>query len=517
MGLELRRPLLLAATAALAGGTALAGCAEAPEFARTTLIINALVVDGTGEPGGPASVRIRGDLIAEVGEVQANSGETVVDAGGLVLAPGFIDTHSHHDRGLGERPEALAAVSQGITTVVVGQDGGSRFPLEEYFSRLAEDPPAINVASFAGHNTLRDRVLGEDFRRPATPAEIDEMRVLLQQELEAGALGLSTGLEYDPGIYSETEEVIALAQEAARVGGRYVSHIRSEDRHLWEAIEEIIHIGREAGIPVQISHMKLAMRSLWGQADRLLQRLDEARAAGVEITADVYPYEYWQSTMTVLFPNRDFDNRESAAFALRELAPPEGLLLARFDPDTTYVGKTVAEIAETRGTDPVTAYMDLIAESQALQQETGESAESVIGTSMDPGDVARLILWPHSNICTDGELAGRHPRGFGSFPRVLRRYVREDATLTLEAAIHKMSALAARHMGREDRGVIRPGAYADLVLLDTAGIADRATPEEPQLVSEGIARVWVNGVEVFAGGAPTGARPGRVIRRSVTR
>jgi len=514
MGMVSRRPLGFALLAALAGGIGLARCAEAPDSARTTLIVNAVVADGTVGPARTASVRVRGDRIADVGELQADPGETVVDAGGRVLAPGFIDTHSHHDRGLNERPGALAAVSQGITTVVVGQDGESHFPLADYFGRLAEHPPAINVASFAGHGTLRARVLGEDYRRPATAAEIAEMRGLLRQELEAGALGLSTGLEYDPGIYSETEEVIALAREAARVGGRYVSHMRSEDRQLWEAVEEIIRIGREAGIPVQVSHMKLAMRSLWGQADRLLQRLDEARAAGVEITADVYPYEYWQSTMTVLFPNRDFDNRESAAFALRELAPPEGLLLARFDPDSSYVGKTVAEIAELRGTDPVTTYMDLIAESQALRQETGESTESVIGTSMDPTDLARLILWPHSNICTDGELAGRHPRGFGSFPRVLRRYVREQGALTLEAAIHKMTGLAAGHMGLEDRGVIRPGAYADLVLLDPAVIADRATPEEPQLVSEGIERVWVNGVEVFADGAPTGARPGRVIRRA---
>ncbi|UCC49592.1 MAG: D-aminoacylase [Gemmatimonadota bacterium] len=517
MGLALRRPLIFAVSAALAGGIALAGCAERPEAARTTLISNAVVVDGTGGPARTASVRIRGERIVEVGELQAGPDETVVDATGLALAPGFIDTHSHHDRGLSERPEVLAAVSQGITTVVVGQDGESYLPLAEYFGRLAKDPPAINVASFVGHGTLRNRVLGEDFRRPATPAEIDEMRVLLRQELEAGALGLSTGLEYDPGIYSETEEVIALAQEAAQVGGRYVSHIRSEDRRLWEAIEEIIRIGQEAAIPVQVSHMKLAMRSLWGQADRLLQRLDEARAAGVEITADVYPYEYWQSTMTVLFPNRDFDNRESAAFALLELAPPEGLLLARFDPDTSYVGKTVAEVAELRGTDPVTTYMDLIAESQALWQETGESVESVIGTSMDPADVARLILWPHSNICTDGELAGRHPRGFGSFPRALRRYVHEDSALTLEVAIHKMTALAARHMGLEHRGMIRPGAYADLVLFDPARISDRATPDEPQAVSEGIERVWVNGVEVFADGAPTGSRPGKAIARSAAR
>ena len=477
------------------------------------VIVGARVVDGTGAPARTASVRIRDGVIVDVGALEPAVGEQVVDAGGLVLAPGFIDTHSHHDRGLIAHPEAMAVVSQGITTIVAGQDGGSRFPLADFFRQLEEGPAAVNVASYVGHGTLRRRVMGDDFRRTANEAEIEAMRALLRDELATGALGLSSGLEYDPGIYATTEEVIALARETARAGGRYISHIRSEDRSLWDAVEEIIHIGREAELPVQISHAKLAMRSLWGQADRLLARLDEARAAGIAITADVYPYTYWQSTMTVLFPERDFDNRESAAFALRELAPPEGLLLARFDPEPTYVGKTVAEIAALRGADPVTTYMDLIAEARALAEETGRQTESVIGTSMTDDDVARLVAWPHANICTDGALAGRHPRGFGAFPRVLRRYVRETSLLTLEEAIRKMTALAAENVGLTDRGRIQPGLAADLVLFDPARVTDRATPDDPQRPSEGIEQVWVNGVAVFANGAPTDARPGQVLRR----
>lgn len=477
------------------------------------LITNARLVDGTGSPSRAASVRVRGDRITDVGRLTPASGETVVDAGGLVLAPGFIDTHSHHDRRLTTMPDALALVSQGITTIVVGQDGGSPYPLGDFFRQLEATPVAVSVASYAGHNTLRRRVLGDDYRRAATLAEVDEMRRLLAAELSAGALGLSTGLEYDPGIYSETDEVIALARAAAAAGGRYISHMRSEDRNLWQAVEETIRIGREARIPVQISHMKLAMRSLWGEAPRLLERLERARAAGVDITADVYPYLYWQSTMTVLFPERDFDNRETAEFALRELAPPEGILIAAFGPDSSYVGKTVAQIAALRGTDPVTTYMALIAEALAYERETGRSAESIIATSMDPGDVARIIAWPHANFCTDGELAGRHPRGFGAFPRILGRYVREQGVLTLEQAVHKASALAAGHVGIANRGVVRPGAYADLVLFDPNVVVDRATPEEPRSPAVGIVSVWVNGVEVLSQGTPTGARPGRVLRR----
>ena len=507
------RHFAAAAAAATFGLLALPRSASEQDQADTILITNALVVDGTGSPPRRGAVRIRGDRIVEIGELASQPGETSLDANGLALAPGFIDTHSHHDRGLFQQPATLAAVSQGITTIVVGQDGGSRVPLRVFFDRLEESPAAVNVASYAGHNTLRRRVMGDDFRRGATEVEIQQMRELLREEMEAGALGLSTGLEYAIGIYSETSEVIELARVVAAFGGRYISHIRSEDRSLWEAVDEAIRIGREARIPVQISHMKLAMRSLWGKTDRLLNRLDEARAKGIEITADVYPYEYWQSTLKVLFPREDFDNREGAEFALREVAPPEGLLIGRFDPDSSYVGKTVAEIAALRGSDAATTLMDLIAEARALEDETGRSVESVIATSMSAHDVARLMAWPHSNVCSDGSLSGRHPRGFGSFTRVLHRYTRDYGPLTLELAVRKMTSLAADHVGIPDRGVIRPGAYADLVLFDPERVADRATPQDPGLVSVGIEKVWVNGVEVFADGRVTGNYPGKVIRR----
>jgi N-acyl-D-amino-acid deacylase len=490
-------------------GWGLAACTGTPPPPAGSLLIrDARVVDGTGAPERVASVRVEGDRIAAIGALEPLPGETVVDAGGLVLAPGFVDTHSHHDDGLAEMPGAPAVVSQGITTIVVGQDGSSHRPLADWFASLEASPPAINVASYAGHGALREAVLGEDYRRHATAEEVEAMRALLREDLAAGALGLGTGLEYDPGIQSSTEEVVALAREASAAGGRYVSHVRSEDRYFWEAVEEILRIGREAGIPVQISHLKLAMASLWGEADRLLERLEEARAEGVEVTADVYPYEYWQSSMTVLFPDRDFGDLDEARFVLRELATPENVLIGRFEPDPSLVGRTLAGIASDRGVEPARALLDLIAESGA-----GARPESIIATSMATEDVARLLAWEHANVCTDGELDGRHPRGFGSFPRVLAWLVREEKRLGLEEAIRKMTSLAADHVGLAGRGRLVEGAPADLVLFDPATVADRATPEAPQRVSEGIRTVWVNGRAVWDRGAPTGERPGRVLRR----
>ena len=501
----LRRP-----AAALLAGLLLAPIAQARAAAEpaTTVIVNASIVDGTGAPARRGAVRIVGQRIVAVGALVPADGETVIDAGGLTLAPGFIDTHSHHDRHLFELRDASAAVSQGITTTVVGQDGSMVYPVQELFDRLQRTPSAINVASYVGHGSIRSQVMGDDFRRHATTAEIERMRTLVGEGMQAGALGLATGLEYDPGIYSETGELIDLAKEAARFGGRYISHVRSEDRYFWAAIDEIIRIGREARLPVQISHMKLAMVDWWGQPRRFLDVLDRARSEGVDVTGDVYPYEYWQSDLTVLFPERDFADRESAEFALRSISPPDGLLITKFSPEPGLEGLTIAEIAAQKGMDPADVLMDLTARSQL------ENAEDVvIGTSMRADDIAALIAWPHANVCSDGSLAGTHPRGTGAFTRVLRLYVREQQLLTLEQAVHKMTGLAAAHVGIVDRGVIRPDAYADLVLFNPATVADRSTIAYPQMLSVGIAKVWVNGAAVFAYGRATGVYPGMVVRR----
>jgi N-acyl-D-amino-acid deacylase len=485
------------------------GCVADPEpevQAPDTVIVNARVIDGTAAPAKMVAVRIRGDRIAEVGAVRLAPSDRLVDAGGKVLVPGFIDTHSHASRGLLREREALAAVSQGITTVVVGQDGSSTYPLEEFFLDLEQTPAAVNVASYAGHGTLRRMVLDEDYARTATAAEVAAMGELLGAEMESGAIGLSTGLEYDPGIYSSKEEVVALARVAAAHGGRYISHMRSEDRSLWAAVDEIIAIGREAGLPVQISHIKLAMRSLWGQADILVQKLRDARGSGVEITADVYPYTYWQSGLSVLFPERDFDNPSSVEFVLRELAAAEDIVIAGFRPDESYVGKTLAQISELRGTDDITTTMALLSEANG--------SVGVIARSMSEPDIEDLIAWPFSNICTDGGLRGRHPRGFGSFTRVLGLYVRERNLLTVEEAVRKMTSLPAANMGIADRGLIQPGYYADLVLFDPDLVSDRATIEAPNETSDGIHMVWVNGVLVYETDGTTGSYPGQVLRHN---
>jgi len=497
-----------------AGMAALAMACQSGPRPMGTLIANVTVYDGGDGEGRVTSVRILGDRIDSIGDLRPEPDEWFIDGAGLALAPGFIDTHSHADDEIFEHRDALAAVSQGITTVVVGQDGGSPFPLADFYHRLDSTPAAINVASYAGHATLRLAVMGEDdYRRAATREEIDSIKTLLFADLDAGALGLSTGLEYDAAHSASYEEVLALAQAAGAEGGRYMSHIRSEDRGFWEAIDEIIRIGRDAAIPVQVSHLKLAQRSLWGQADSLISLLDRARAAGVDITADIYPYTYWHSTLRVLFPERNYTDREAARYALTEVSSPEGLLISRWAPDTSYVGKTLADIAKLRRSDPVTTLIRMIQQADSAEAAGATGVEGVIGTSMDEADVQRLIQWPEANICSDGSLAGRHPRGYGAFTRVLGPYVRDARLFTVGEAVRKMTSLAARNVGIRDRGVIRKGAYADLVLFDTTTVADRATTTDPQVPSVGINMVWVNGEVVYENGGATGRYPGRVIRR----
>jgi N-acyl-D-amino-acid deacylase len=478
-----------------------------------TIISNVAIYDGTGALPRTGSVRIVGDRIVQVGpEVTASTNDVSIDGSGLALAPGFIDTHSHADRALRRGSDGLGALSQGITTVVVGQDGGSPYPLGEFFATLANGVP-VNVASYVGHGTIRARVMGEDYKRAATAQEIARMRTLLQQELAAGALGLSTGLEYDPGIYSTRAEVLELARATASAGGRYISHIRSEDRAFWDAIDEIIEIGRATRMPVQISHIKLAMKPLLGHADSLMRILDRARADGVDITADVYPYRYWQSGLSVLFPERNFNDRAAAEFALDQISRPQDITLTNYGPNPSYNGKTLAEIATQRGEAPAVTIMALLNEVEAARNAGRPAGQTIIAASMIEPDIERLIAWPHANICTDGELDGRHPRGFGSFPRVLGHYVRTRGVVSLPEAIRKMTSLAAHHMGMSERGVIAPGAYADLVLFDPQSVIDRATPDQPHAVASGISKVWVNGVLAYDGGRVTGQRAGRRIYR----
>ena len=477
---------------------------------RATTITNVSILDGSGTPAAAGNLRFQHGRIIAVGPVAPGQGDSVIDGRGLTLAPGFIDTHSHHDRGAEKNRSLPAVVSQGITTIVVGQDGESSLPLAQAFQQVQASPLAVNFASYSGHNSLRDSVMKRDFRRAATDEEIERMRRLLLADMDAGALGLSTGLEYDPGIFSAKGEVLTLARAAASRDGRYISHIRSEDRWFWPAIDELLTIGRETGMPVQISHTKLAMKSLWNQGDSLIRVLDRARASGIRVTADVYPYTYWMSTLQVLFPERNFTDSVESEFVLANVSPADGLLLGEFAPDTTLVGKTVAEIARLRNRSEAGTLMALIAESM-------EGGESVIGTSMIEPDIEKIMRWPYTNFSSDGSSSSLHPRGFGAFPRVLGRYVRERGVLSLPEAIRRMTSLAADNMGFKDRGRLAPGMAADLVLFDPTTVVDRSTTRDPHAAAIGIETVWVNGVAVYQGRQVTGATPGLVLLRTGTR
>lgn len=480
-----------------------------------TLIINAKLIDGTGAPARTASVRIVGDRIDSVGSLKKLATDRVINGKGLVLAPGFIDTHSHHDEGDFKERDMLPLLRQGVTTIVVGVDGGGERTIEDLAKHYAAAPSSVNLASYTGHGYLRGLVMGQDYKRAATSDELARMQTLLKKDLVAGSLGLSTGLEYDPGIYSTHEEVLALAGTSAQVGGRYISHMRSEDVAFDEALDELLDIGRKTGIPVQISHLKLAMVNRWGEASAVLKKLDRARAEGVRVSADVYPYEAWNSSLTVLLPNRDFNDKAAAAFALTKLSTPEGMLISSFAADKSIVGKTIAQIASARHQDPADTYLQLIRQAEAFRAAHPEvrDVESVIGTSMAPNDVADFIAWPYANICTDGSLHGLHPRGFGSFSKVLRLYVRDQRRLSWEEAIRKMTSLPAANMGFSQRGVIKEGAFADLILFDPEKIKDNATYERPEALAEGMESVWVNGRQVLRNGKPTHHYAGRYLKR----
>ena len=484
-----------------------------PSLPKTQLITNIQLIDGTGLAPRSASVRLQNDRIWEVGSLQAFPNEPVTDGKGLVLAPGFIDSHSHHYPSLTKHPEALAPLNQGITTIIIGQDGSS-YAIDTLTSQLSQHPVAINVGTYTGHSTLRSSAMGSrGLFRTAKPDEVIHMKRILQSEMHKGSFGLATGLEYESAFFSNRDEVLQLAQAVADSGGRYISHIRSEDINLADAIDEVIQIGRITRMPVQISHLKIAQRNQWGQSTAWLAQLEKARAEGINITADCYPYDYWLSTLRVLFPKRDYTNAESAEFAVNQLFDPTQSVLARFAANPAYAGKTVSEIARSRNETASKTLMGLIAEAATFADKNPDSGgESIMGKSMDEQDVINFLRWPQTNICSDGSVGG-HPRGFGAFTRVLGRYVRELKSMPLETAIYKMTGLTAQHLGLPNRGLIAPGYFADLVLLNPDTVEDNARLGNSQALSTGIEAVWVNGQLVYQNQQGTGAFPGVFIRR----
>jgi N-acyl-D-amino-acid deacylase len=482
--------------------------------AGTLLIQNAVIYDGSGRPGYRADVRLEGARIAAVApRLKPLPREPVRDARGLALAPGFVDMHSHADARILELPAAENVIRQGITTVLVGQDGSSLYPLADFFSRLEKDPPALNLASMAGHGTLREQAMGKDLLRPSTPAELERMRGLLAREMEAGAFGLSSGLEYDAGHFATTDELVELAKVARRYRGFYISHVRDEGNGVFDSFREILEIGRRARIPVEISHIKLGTTPHWHQAaSRMPGIFRRARALGVDLKADVYPYTFWQSDLRVIVLDHDYFNAGKVAKAIAENGGAGNLRLSRYAPDPQLDDLTLEEIARRWQVTPVEAFMRIVRETQPGPDGQWREAE-VLGTSMAEDDVRWFLAHPRILFCTDGEIAGKHPRGAGAIPRILGLYVREQRALSLAAAIHKMTALPAQQLGLADRGRIAPGFQADLVLFNPARVRDRATVEDPNAPPEGIVSVMVAGQWVVEEGRITGARPGQVLRR----
>jgi N-acyl-D-amino-acid deacylase len=477
-----------------------------PPHGDATVIINARVADGTGQSLRKANVRIVGDHIVQVGNFKPETTDRVIDAKGLVLAPGFIDIHNHSTEGLQSDPLAETQIAQGITSLVVGADGDSPWPILPWLEGLRKSPASVNVAVMAGHATIREQVMGKDFKRPATAEEMKRMAELTQQAMQEGAIGLSSGLEYEVGSYSATDELVVMASAAVQNHGFYMTHIRDEGNKSFSALDEEIAIGERAHIPIEHSHIKVSTVSVWGKAPEYIKVINAARKHGVDFLADCYPYDAWHSNIKVIMPDKQYENPESVKQALEDTGGADTVTITEFKPHPEYASHTLAELAKQRAISPVEMYIQIIREGDAANMEAG-----IIGKSMIDSDIQAFYQQPWVMVASDGGIGSHHPRGAGTFPRVLGLYVRQKHWLTLPEAIRKMTSLPARRLGWSDRGFIREGAMADLVLFDPATVIDRSTFAKPFELPEGIQKVFVNGALVWDAGKPTGARPGRVL------
>ncbi len=487
----------------LLGWTVLLAALILPAAAQpaSTLILNGKVLDGTGAKAKSVALRIVGDRITEIGKLKPQPNERVIDARGNVVAPGFIDIHNHSESELERQPTADSQILQGITTLAVGPDGGSPWPIAEYLQRREQKPPAVNVLTFVGHATVRRKVMGDDYNRTATKAEIEQMVELVEQAMREGAVGLSSGLEYDVGFPSTTEEVIALARVAAKHGGIYMSHIRDESDAMLTALKEAIRIGREAKIPVQISHIKMGTVGVWGKATEAIAMIEEARREGLDVTADCYPYDAWHSTITVLIPSRKHDDPREVSKGLHDVGGATNVTITNCAHHREYEGKTLEQLADDNKTTAVEMYMRIVKAGGA----------SVVCRSMIEKDIEAFYRQSWVMVASDGGINGRHPRGAGTFPRVLGRFVREKKWLSLPEAVRKMTSAPAARLGLQDRGVLRVGAKADVVMFDAKKVLDQATFAKPFEVPVGIVHVFVNGEQVVRDSKVSGITPGRVL------
>lgn len=551
---------LCLAAGACGGGVPPAGPAPVQANAPYDLLIrNGMIVDGTGSPWVRGDVAIRGDRIAAVGLLRTAQARDTVDATGLVVSPGWIDMLGHSEYPLLRDGRAISKITQGITSEITGEVtsvvpvnantlrelGRDDVPwrdLDGYFAALEAARPAINLGTFVTVGSVRRYVMGDADRAP-TAVEMDTMRALVAAAMEDGAMGLSSGLIYAPASYASTDEVVELTRVAARYGGGYASHIRSEGDRLVEAVNEAIHIGEAAGTWVQIHHLKASGRPNWGKMPQAVAAIDAARARGVDVTADQYPYPASGTGLDAIIPNwAHAGGTDSLLARLADPATrarlraeltaggtdwnigasaggPSGVMIAGVSTDSLrrFQGMRLNEVAQARGQEVVDALFDVL-----LADGAGTSA---IYFSMSEDDIEYAMRQPWTMVgidagarAADSTVTGKpHPRAYGSFPRILCRYVRERNVITLPDAIRRFTSLPAQRVGLDDRGVIKEGMYADFTLFDPNTVCDRATFEEPVQVSAGIMHVIVNGVPVLRDGTPTGARPGRALRRAGSR
>ena len=500
--------------------------AQPPQY--DILITNGRVLDGSGNPWFAADIAISADRIVAVGRLEGATATRVIDAKGLVVAPGFIDVHSHAAAGLqGALHTAAPLLSQGITTVFINPDGDGPTDLASQRKALEAKGIGVNVAQFVPHGSIRQAVLGMADRAPNAD-ELAKMAALVRTGMEAGGLGLSSGLDYAPGSYATTEEVIALAKVASEFGGVYSSHIRDEADYsigVVASVQEVIRIAEEAHLPGVVSHMKALGPAQWGLATELTARIEQARARGVQVYADQYPYDASGTGLSAALVPRwaQVDGREEFARRLagadRERIKraidenltrrggPDTLVISDYAPNHALEGKSLATIAAERAVTPVDLVVALL--------EKGDGG--LVSFNMSERDIAHIMRQPWTMTCTDGDLTAPgqgkpHPRGYGAFARKLAVYVRDRGVMGLADAVRSMTSLPAQVFGLMDRGVIRRGARADVVIFDPAGIRDAATYDSPQQLAEGVRDVLVNGVVTIDDGRPTGATPGRALR-----
>ncbi len=525
------------------------------------VIRNGHIVDGTGSPWYSGDIAIRDGKIAAIGQL-TQPAERSIDARGMTVAPGFIDMLGQSEITILVNPHLPSKIFQGITTEITGE-GGSVAPLKDnivrsdrsayahyqitpdwttfrqYFARLEKQGLGINLASYVGATQVRRMVLGDEDRAP-NPAELERMRELVRTAMQDGAVGVSTSLQYAPAPYATTDELVALATEAAKLGGIYATHMRSEGDAIIAAIDEVIRIAREAKVPAEIWHLKAAGKSNWGRMPEIVARIEKARQSGLDITADTYAYPAWYNSFSAFIPPWAHDGGDAKlverlkdpamrARIRKEMQEPsnkwdnewqeipgaESILVSVVqNPKLVPLqGKTIADVAKLWNKDPIDTIFDLLIQDNAFA--------SVAVFGMSEPDVALALAQPWVSICNDSQgtapdgLLGRehpHPRAYGTFPRILRKYVREERKLSLEEAIRKFSALPAQKMRLADRGVLKNGMWADIVIFDPATIRDRATFENPNQLSEGMQFVLVNGIPVIEDGKQTQALPGKVLR-----